>query len=243
LGLSSDCKDKEIFRKQILTVMGRFDKVKKNIKHKKRKIHYGYIILLVGILVSGYFIGSQYERTKQDEYHKLGKKYDEAVGYLNKVIESQKIEINVLETYLDSIPLGSPVTTTQIASGYGYRVDPFDTVIKFHPAVDLNTSHGQELFATGDGVVGVAGWKKGYGLCVKINHSLEFSTVYAHLSKLNVAVGDSVKKGDVIGYAGSTGRSTSVHLHYEVRKQNLPLNPADFLSFDVRKKVEKNVAD
>lgn len=214
--------------------MGKFDKVKKKIKKKKREIHFGYIFLLVAILAIGIVTGTQYEKTKRNELHRLGLIYNDDVKALEMIIESHRNEINIYKTYLDSIPLGTPIDVIEIASDYGYRVDPFDTIILFHKGLDLQAKLKQEIYTPADGIVTRAEYVRGYGLCVNVKHSQDYSTVYAHLNNLIVSKGDSVSKGDVVGLAGSTGKSTNVHLHYEVRKENLPLDPEDFINIQVK---------
>jgi murein DD-endopeptidase MepM/ murein hydrolase activator NlpD len=214
--------------------MGKFDKVKKNIKRKKRAIHFSYIISFIIVLLVGLVIGIQYEKTKLDELHKLGSKYNKDVNELQNIVENKISEAAFYKMYLDSIPFGPPINIVQIASDYGYRIDPFDTIIQFHQGIDLNAKHCQAIISTAAGIIKTAKYVKGYGLCVKIKHIQGYSTLYAHLNEILVNEGTSVKKGDTIGLAGSTGRSTSVHLHYEVQKEHLPLDPEDFIKIVVK---------
>lgn len=114
-------------------------------------------------------------------------------------------------------------------SNYGYRKDPFTDSLKFHPAVDINTKFKEKIFATANGIITRAEYAKGYGYCVEIKHSYNYSSLYAHLDDILVNINDTIRKNDVIGLAGTTGRSTGVHLHYEVRKESKPLNPENFI--------------
>jgi len=98
-----------------------------------------------------------------------------------------------------------------------------------HTGIDLAAPTGTPVYATADGVIGRADWFSSYGLYISINHGAKMETRYAHLSRLAVAAGDSVKKGDLIGYVGSTGRSTGPHLHYEVRVEGLAVNPIPYM--------------
>ena len=111
---------------------------------------------------------------------------------------------------------------------YGYRTDPFTKQRSFHPGIDITAPKGTKVVATADGMVVYAGRKLNYGRVITIEHKFGMSTRYGHLDKFNVKVGQSVKKGDIIGYVGTTGRTTGSHLHYEVRLRNQPLNPQRF---------------
>jgi len=128
-----------------------------------------------------------------------------------------------------SVPSRMPLAGAQLTSGYGMRTHPVLGVRRKHTGIDLAASTGTPVYATGDGVVGRADWYSSYGLYISINHGAAMETRYAHLSRLAVAAGDSVKKGDLIGYVGSTGRSTGPHLHYEVRVEGLAVNPIPYM--------------
>ncbi|MBL7650246.1 MAG: M23 family metallopeptidase, partial [Candidatus Hydrogenedentes bacterium] len=141
------------------------------------------------------------------------------------------------EQVINSIPAIQPVANkdlTRMASGYGYRMDPFYHTFSFHQGMDFTADYGAEVYATGDGVVQNSmndGW--GYGNHVIINHGFGYTTLYGHLSRIVVRPGQAVKRGQLIGNVGSTGRSTGPHLHYEVRKNGNPLNPAFFYHNDL----------
>lgn len=98
-----------------------------------------------------------------------------------------------------------------------------------HKGVDLAAPTGTPIYATADGIVGKAQWFSSYGLYIRIDHGAKLETRYAHMSKLAVAAGERVKKGDIIGYVGSTGRSTGPHLHYEVRVDGVAVNPIPYM--------------
>lgn len=133
---------------------------------------------------------------------------------------------------LAAIPAIQPVKNEQmkrIASGFGYRSDPFTKARKMHEGMDFTANTGTPIFATGDGVVKNAdNSKSGYGNHIEINHGYGYLTLYGHLSKYNVRAGQRVKRGDIIGYVGSTGRSEAPHLHYEVHKDGKVVNPINF---------------
>lgn len=124
-----------------------------------------------------------------------------------------------------SMPFGMPLAHVRLTSQFGYRVHPMTGLYQPHAGIDLAAPMGSPVMATADGIVNVAGWMGGYGLVIQIHHGGEIETRYAHLSQLAVASGQSVKRGQVIGFVGSTGRSTGPHLHYEVRESNVAVNP------------------
>lgn len=136
------------------------------------------------------------------------------------------------EKLLAAIPAIQPVKNEDLkrmASGYGYRNDPFTKIRKFHYGMDFTAKTGTPIFATGDGVVLKADNSlSGYGNHIEINHGFGYITLYAHLSKYNCRPGQRVKRGDIIGYVGSTGRSEAPHLHYEVIKNGERINPINF---------------
>ena len=136
------------------------------------------------------------------------------------------------EKLLAAIPAIQPVKNEdlkQMASGYGYRSDPFTKIRKFHYGMDFTARTGTPIYATGDGVVYKADASlSGYGNHIEINHGYGYKTLYAHLSKYKCRPGQRVKRGDIIGYVGSTGRSQAPHLHYEVFKGGERVNPLNF---------------
>jgi murein DD-endopeptidase MepM/ murein hydrolase activator NlpD len=136
------------------------------------------------------------------------------------------------EKLLAAIPAIQPVKNEDLkrmASGYGYRSDPFTKIRKFHYGMDFTAKSGTPIYATGDGVILKADNSlSGYGNHIEINHGYGYVTLYAHLSKYNCKKGQKVKRGDVIGYVGSTGRSEAPHLHYEVIKGKEKINPLNF---------------
>lgn len=127
-------------------------------------------------------------------------------------------------------PLGYPANYA-INSTFGYRGDPIRRgKVEFHPGIDFKGKRGDAVKSTADGKVVIAGWFQGYGQCVKIRHKNNLETLYGHLSKVNVKVGQMVNTGQTVGLVGSTGHSTGNHLHYEVRKNGKPINPKSYLS-------------
>jgi murein DD-endopeptidase MepM/ murein hydrolase activator NlpD len=131
-----------------------------------------------------------------------------------------------------AIPAIQPVRNEnlkRVASGFGYRIDPFTKVRKMHNGMDFTASTGSPVYATGDGVVARAdNAASGFGNHVVIRHGFGYESLYAHLSRYNCRAGQHVKRGDVIGYVGSTGRSEGPHCHYEVHKDGKVVNPLNF---------------
>jgi murein DD-endopeptidase MepM/ murein hydrolase activator NlpD len=122
------------------------------------------------------------------------------------------------------LPDGLPVSA-RLTSGFGMRRHPLRGGMRAHSGVDLAAPYGSPIVATADGVIGTAGWSGGYGLLVAISHSDGIQTRYGHLSRLNVAAGQEVRRGDVIGFVGSTGASTGPHVHYEIRVNGVATDP------------------
>lgn len=127
------------------------------------------------------------------------------------------------------LPFGAPVKKVRITSNYGVRNDPFTGEPKRHRGIDFAGTIGTELVSVAPGRVISAGERVGYGTTVEIDHGLGFTTLYAHLSQINVSRGDWVRPGTVIGLAGSSGRSTGPHLHYEIRYKGVPFDPVKFV--------------
>lgn len=127
------------------------------------------------------------------------------------------------------LPLGAPVKNPRITSNYGTRNDPFTGESKRHKGIDFAGNIGDELYAIAPGRVISAGDRFGYGNTVEIDHGLGFSTLYGHLSAINVKRGDWVRPGEVVGLAGNSGRSTGPHLHYEIKYKSAQFDPIQFV--------------
>lgn len=139
---------------------------------------------------------------------------------------------------LASIPSVQPIMNkklTRMASGYGMRLDPIYKIMKMHEGMDFTAPVGTEIYVTGDGVVESVNFSYGgYGNEVVVNHSYGYKTRYAHLYKPSVRAGQKVKRGDIIGKVGNTGKSTGPHLHYEVLKNGKATNPVYFYFNDLK---------
>jgi murein DD-endopeptidase MepM/ murein hydrolase activator NlpD len=140
------------------------------------------------------------------------------------------------EAMLECIPAIQPVLNKdlkQMASGYGWRIDPVYRTRRFHAGMDFAAATGTDIYATGNGTVITCGWKQGYGNTIEINHGFGYLTLYGHLSAIKCRVGQKVKRGDVIGLVGSTGKSTGPHLHYEVHLRGQVMNPQNYYFLDL----------
>lgn len=131
-----------------------------------------------------------------------------------------------------AIPSRRPVDNMRLTSAFGHRSDPFTGRRARHNGIDIPGPVGTPIYATADGIVGRAQRLGGYGLYVEIEHGLALQTRYGHLSQILVQPGQRVRRGDMIGLMGSTGRSTGSHLHYEVRIAGAPMNPMQFVADD-----------
>lgn len=182
---------------------------------------------------------NRYKKLEGYDNSKLIVEANKRVDILEKqlVVQSKSLdEIAVLaedkEKFLAAIPAIQPVNNkdlTRMASGFGFRSDPFTKARKMHWGMDFTAPRGTPIYATGDGVVKRAdAGSAGFGKHIRIDHGYGYVSLYAHLYKYNVRVNQKVKRGDVIGYVGSTGRSQAPHLHYEVRKDGNKINPINF---------------
>jgi len=142
-----------------------------------------------------------------------------------------------MEKMIACVPAIQPIAIkdmTRISDYYGRRRDPFTGKPTMHYGMDFTGDIGAEIYATGDGKVIEAGYNLyGYGNRVIVDHGFGFKTIYAHLNRVNVQLGEKVKRGEVIGELGNTGRSTGPHLHYEIRKNNNPVNPIRYYFNDI----------
>lgn len=140
------------------------------------------------------------------------------------------------EVRMENIPAIQPVLNkdlTRVASGYGWRIDPVYHTKRFHHGMDFTAPTGTEVYATGNGTISFVGWKQGYGNTVMVDHGFGYETLYAHLYKGLVRVGQKVKRGDIIALVGNTGKSTGPHLHYEVHLQDKAVDPRNYYFYDL----------
>jgi murein DD-endopeptidase MepM/ murein hydrolase activator NlpD len=151
-----------------------------------------------------------------------------------ELIENYQVtiqEMDQINETLKTIPTAWPADVNLITSDFGLRQDPFHSSSAFHTGIDLGGPTGTLIYASADGVVTLAEFNGSYGNTIKIRHSSTYETLYGHLSSIIVKDGAPVKKGDIIGKMGSTGRSTGPHLHYEILENNNPINPYPYMTF------------
>jgi len=171
--------------------------------------------------------------------HEAGHQAVAEIGEVETVIPPMLLVIKRNPNSI-SIPAAEPryeeravtSSTVKINSDFGYRRDPFTRRSKFHSGIDLKARWGDAIGASHRGTISFAGWHRGYGNLIIVDHGGGVSTYYAHLSRFQLSVGDKVSRGTIVGYAGSTGRATSPHLHYEVRIEDNPVNPLQPLALD-----------
>ena len=167
-----------------------------------------------------------------------------SLNNLGHYISAQKKSYNEIDNLLKnkeqllvSTPAIQPVSNkdlNRIASGFGYRIDPIYKTVKMHAGLDFAAPQGTPIYATADGTVTVAGnTGNGYGNHVVINHGYGYETLYGHMVKVKAKVGQQVKRGEVIGWVGSTGKSTGPHCHYEVHKNGQKIDPVYFFYNDL----------
>jgi murein DD-endopeptidase MepM/ murein hydrolase activator NlpD len=166
------------------------------------------------------------------------------VAALKHRITIQQQSFDTLEMFvkakqqmLTSIPAVQPVsnkTLERVASGFGYRIDPIYKTAKLHTGIDFTAATGTPIYATGDGVVSEANFDNGgYGYHVIINHGYGYETLYGHMVKMKCRNGERVKRGQVIGWVGNSGKSTGPHCHYEVIKNGNKIDPVHFFFNDL----------
>ncbi|UZW55330.1 M23 family metallopeptidase [Sphingobium sp. JS3065] len=150
------------------------------------------------------------------------------VGFSNLFSSLQRLDGQAKSA--NYIPSGRPVEKLSLTSNFGVRSAPFNGGARMHKGIDIPGPMGTKIYATADGIVNRAGWANGYGNLVQISHGGGMETRYGHMSKLLVASNSYVRRGQLIGLMGSTGRSTGSHLHYEVRLDGQAINPVPFVA-------------
>ncbi len=165
----------------------------------------------------------------------IGIKKDEDIDLIKRATLATMTTVEKIYI-LRTIPNGSPLKLTGITSNYGYRIHPITNKKKFHRGIDLKANMKSEVFATADGIVSYVepNNRGGFGRVIKIMHGYGFQTVYAHLNKTKVKIGQVVKKGDLIGLSGNSGRSSGPHLHYEIMYGTKVLDPRDYIFWDIQ---------
>lgn len=159
------------------------------------------------------------------------------MAYQQKSFDEITQMVKNKEKFLASIPAIQPISNknlTRIASGFGYRIDPIYKDRRAHLGMDFTAPHGTPIYATADGVVTDAGFNTGgFGNRVVINHGNSYETLYGHMYRIKARIGQRVKRGEVIGYVGNTGKSSGPHCHYEVHRYGNPVNPIYYFYNDL----------
>lgn len=184
---------------------------------------------------------SKYTNLAVGEASELLQKTDERLDALTLKLAVQSASLDTVEQLasmktemLTSIPAIRPLKNMyKITSGFGRRFHPILKTLRPHTGIDITAPRGTPVYATGDGVVSKQTGGSGYGVTVIIDHGYSYKTLYAHLSKKIVKPGQKVKRGQIIGYVGSTGLSLGTHLHYEVIKNGVYVNPVHYFFSDI----------
>ncbi|AXH08863.1 peptidase [Malaciobacter halophilus] len=165
----------------------------------------------------------------------IGIKKDDDTGLIKRATLATMTTVKKV-FMLKTIPNGSPLKETTITSSYGYRVHPITKKRKFHRGIDFRARMRTKVYATADGIVSYVQSRDrgGFGRVVKIMHGYGFQTVYAHLNKTEVKLGQVVRKGDLLGLSGNSGRSSGPHLHYEIRYGVKIINPYYFVKWNMK---------
>lgn len=163
----------------------------------------------------------------EQDFAELRRRTDGLEGMVSLVAD----RLDERQVRMSRTPTVNPVRGI-LTSGFGYRKDPFTGKRAFHQGIDIVAPYGKEIAAPGDGIVTKAGRASGYGNVVYLSHGYGITTRFGHMSRLAVEPGQTVKRGDVIGYLGSSGRATGNHLHYEVRVDDRPQNPLGYILDD-----------
>jgi murein DD-endopeptidase MepM/ murein hydrolase activator NlpD len=183
-----------------------------------------------------------YEELNINNYSKLVEEINTKLSKIEEKIARQEYYLiglkktaNFHQIKLIYLPAIQPIDNKDLkrtASGWGYRIDPIYKIRKFHYGLDFSAPVGTPIYATGNGIIESVlkeSESKGYGNVIIINHLYGYKTLYGHMSKFNVKKGNKIKRGDIIGFVGNTGKSTGPHLHYEVIKEKVKVNPINYL--------------
>jgi len=197
----------------------------------------------MSIRKSGFGGSNRYEHLKGLPNSELVIETTQRMDILKKqlYIQSNSLEELIamgkdLQNKLLCLPAIQPVANKDLkrtASGYGMRIDPIYHIPMFHSGMDFTAAIGTEIYATGNGTVTFVSRKQGYGNCIIIDHGYDYKTLYGHIDKYKVRVGQKVTRGEVIATVGNTGKSTGSHLHYEVLYKNRHDNPAKYYFQDL----------
>lgn len=182
------------------------------------------IVLFFAVLLYSPVFGQPVDVTNRETEIEILTETVYSVTEFQRIADSLQMSVNELSCY----PVISPIRNAIISSGFGMRKHPVYKVRKFHTGIDIPQAKGTPVYAAGSGVVTRKGYSSGYGYFIEIEHAGGFRSFYAHLSKTLVNAGNSVKMGKYIACVGNSGLTTGYHLHYEIRKDNCFLNPAEW---------------
>ncbi len=203
-----------------------YDRLRNNKKTGEKALTYREVYL------PGYRLSSADQDYSKLELLNSNLSYlEEELAFTSSALDDLLTKYKTYDRQLDFIPTIWPLARDRrISSGFGYRRHPIHKQVIFHHGIDIPSRIGTPVRATAEGTVTIAGPRGGYGLLVEINHGNGYRTRYGHNSRLAVRVGQKVKKGQIIAYVGNTGTSTGPHVHYEVRLNNVPVDPTPYLN-------------
>jgi len=198
-------------------------------------------------------VGGVIRKTKEMEHYPLISTIFDKALHLNNQLTVQNESFDELQKLLDkklkqwaSRPAIQPIDNKDLVrlhTTYGMRLNPVLKIWTPHKGLDFTASTGTPIYATGDGVVQDAYYSDSFGNVVYIDHGFDFETRYAHMVRFSVSKGEKIKRGQVIGYVGNTGRSAGEHLHYEVLYQGSQINPINFFQRDLNNKEYKKLLE
>ncbi|MCB0695912.1 MAG: M23 family metallopeptidase [Chitinophagaceae bacterium] len=240
----------QVLRQGYTDLRNELDDINKSLTHLEHRDNNIYrAVFEAAPLPDSVRLGKDYSNTDPLMYayanpNELISSMQDAIGHMRKRLELQANSYDTLqklvetkERMLASIPAIQPVsnrTLDRVASGFGYRIDPIYKTPKMHTGIDFTAATGTPIYATGDGVVKESGYDNGgYGNNVVISHGYGYSSLYGHMKKVKVRTGDRVRRGEVIGWVGSTGKSTGPHVHYEIIKNGEKIDPIHFFFNDL----------
>ncbi|HXK70808.1 MAG: M23 family metallopeptidase [Caldisericia bacterium] len=237
----------QIMADELYSIEGETTKIKESIYKIKEKLPYiqslnKEVRNTLGLEKKELIVDNYFKNSEKDLGYFTGVDFSlpyvlslkEEVNKLDYLVEQRRRDLEIGKASADDYkeldaktPRGYPVPGP-ISPGFGWRIHPIFRIPDFHTGVDITASYGYPVKAVADGVVNEAGWSGGYGYTVKIYHRDGIETLYAHCSKLNVKVGDRVKRGQIIAKAGATGTATHSHVHYEIRRDGKAIDPETF---------------
>lgn len=242
--------DLQTMQERYVLMQKQIETLGENIAHLEDRDDYIYrSIFEASPLPDSIRLGKKYSSIDWEQYkfkntEELIQEMDKEIAGLKHRIDLQRASYDTLEKMvqskekmLASIPAIQPVsnkTLDHVASGFGYRIDPIYKTPKMHTGLDFAAAMGTPIYATADGIVSDASFDDGgYGYHVIVNHGYGYETLYGHMAKIKARKGERVKRGQVVGWVGSTGKSTGPHLHYEVIRNKHKINPVHFFFNDL----------